>query len=129
MKHAVLLTVHNNTTIVKTLIRLLDDSRFSFYLLKDSKSDIDIEKFVPELKNASVTLLEPQKMYWAGFSQIDAEFKLIEKAIKDSPDFLHYLNGADLPLKTADEIDAFFEENRSDIFIDTGDKPDFVLRL
>lgn len=121
MRHAVLLTVHDNTSIVKILMKILDDSRFTFYLMCDKKSQHEPSDFIPDLKYAKVRILPRVDVNWGGYSSIYAELLLIENARKDGADYLHYLQGADLPLKNADEIDAFFSQGG--IFVDVNPEP------
>ena len=45
----------------------------------------------------------------------------MEAALKDRPDYLHYLQGADLPLKSPDAIDAYFVNGG--IFVDVKPEP------
>lgn len=122
MRHAILITAHDNIPVVKTMMEMLDDVRFTFYLLIDKKSRYSSNDFIPKLKNASCKILPQIYVNWGGYSQINAELRLIEAALKDGQQFLHFLQGADLPLKTPDQIDYFCKTN--DIFIDVGIKPD-----
>lgn len=50
MKHAIIMTVHNNETVCQTLMRLLDDERFTFFVLLDAKSPQKYDDFI---ENAS----------------------------------------------------------------------------
>lgn len=40
MKHAVLSLAHDNIPVVKAAMKILDDARFTFYLLIDKKVNI-----------------------------------------------------------------------------------------
>lgn len=121
MQHAVLMTVHNNETVCKTLIKLLDDERFTFFILLDEKSPLDYKDFLVETEYSEIVCLPRIKVNWAGVSQITAELDLMETALTHSsttpPDFLHFLQGADLPLKTPQEMDGFFSTHDSE-FVD-----------
>lgn len=124
MKHAILLLVNNNAHVVKTAMKLLDDERFSFYILIDKKSKLSSKDFDASLKHSSVKFLPRITVNWAAYSQINAELRLIAAAIEDEADYLHYFQGADLPLKTPDRINDFFEKNNGKNFIDFDPRPD-----
>lgn len=111
MKHAIIMTVHNNETVCQTLMRLLDDERFTFFVLLDAKSPQKYDDFIPEGLRTQVVCLPQIEINWAGVSQITAMLDLMQAALEyqPKPDYIHYLQGADLPMKTADEIDKFFE--------------------
>lgn len=113
MKHAILMTVHNNEPVCKAAMRLLDDERFVFFLLLDAKAEKQYEDFIPDGMRSPVVCLPRINVNWAGVSQITAMLNLMQAALEYSikPDYLHYLQGADMPLKTPDEIDAFFSSH------------------
>jgi len=54
---------------------------------------------------------------WGGHSQIQCEQLLLEEAVKGNYSFYHLLSGVDLPLKPADVIYHFFEENKGSEFL------------
>lgn len=94
-------------------MRLLDDERFIFFLLLDSKSDKTYDSFIPELSLSRVVCLPMIKINWGGVSQITAMLNLMQAALEYPVriDYMHYLQGADLPLKSPDQIDEFFTAN------------------
>lgn len=111
MKHAYLILAHNNRRLLEILIGCLDDCRNDIYLHWDKKSGE-----VPALstKHAKLIILEERiDVRWADISVLKAEFLLLDKALSsnDSYAYLHLLSGQDLPLKSQDEIHAFFENN------------------
>ncbi len=108
MKHAILMTLHDNIQVVQTCMRMLDDERFTFYLLVDTKSVFLPKEFIPKLVNSKVRILPSLKINWASCSQIEAELILMEAALKEGNEYLHFLQGADLPLKNTEQIDSFF---------------------
>lgn len=123
MKHAVLILAHDNIPVVKNAMKTLDDARFTFYLLIDKKSKYSAKEFIPKLNNSLCKVLKPICVNWGGYSSINAELRLIEAALKDKQEILHFLQGADLPLKTPEQIDCFCRKNNN-IFIDVGSAPD-----
>lgn len=45
------------------------------------------------------------------FSQIECEYRLLERATPQKYMYYHMMSGVDLPLKTQGEIHQFFDEN------------------
>lgn len=108
MKHAYLIIAHTNFEQLQTLIDLLDDERNDLYLHIDKKA-----KNVPAFtaKFSGLHLIEPINVVWGGHSQIHCELKLLEAASGGHYRYYHLISGMDLPLKTQDEIHAFFRDN------------------
>ncbi len=138
MKYGILMMAHNNTEVVKTCFRMLDDERFQLYLtldrlaLKNAGGVYEIDDFIPKLKCTNVSVLRPAKIYWGGYSSVKANLCMMKKAVEDGCDRLIFLQGADLPLKTPDEIDTFYQAHRNDNYFPVfpNDAPDnFVLYL
>lgn len=117
-RHAYLIIAHNNFTQLQTLLDLLDDPRNDIYLHIDEKS-----KHVPTFTaNRSGLILVPRmNVMWGGHSQIQCELALMEAAGQGHYDYYHLLSGIDLPLKTQDQIHAFFRENGGKDYIDFDD--------
>ena len=64
-------------------------------------------------------------MLRGGASQINAELLLLKKAVSVGPyQHYHLLSGADLPIKTQDQIVRFFEANKDKEFV-RFEKPDY----
>ncbi len=123
MKHGVLITAHNNSFVTRSLLKSLDDERFTFYLLIDKKSNTKEDEYVPILNNATTKILPRIKINWGGYSQIEAELLLIKAALQDRQQYLHFIQGADLNLKTPDELDAFCQKRYGELFIDISKTP------
>ena len=115
MKHAYLIMAHTNFDQLQTLIDLLDDERNDIYLHIDKKA-----KNVPVFtaKHSALHLVAPIVVVWAGHSQIRCEMKLLEAAAKGHYRYYHLISGMDLPLKSQDEIHAFFRENDGKEFLE-----------
>lgn len=115
MKHAYLIIAHTNFEQLQTLINLLDDPRNDIYLHVDKKA-----KNVPVFtaKHSWLHRIEPINVVWGGHSQIHCEMKLLEAASKGHYRYYHLISGMDLPLKTQDEIHAFFQENHGKEFME-----------
>ena len=118
MKHAMLMTIHSNVNILKMFVNLFDDERYDFYILVDKKSpltDEDLSKI--QAKKSKIVFLPRMNLFWAGYSLIDAFLKLLEASHKEHYDYYHLSHGSDFPLKTKDEVDAFFEKNSGKEFV------------
>lgn len=115
-KHAYLIMAHHNFEQLQQLLDLLDDARNDIYLHIDKKAG----SFSPQqvhTNRAGLILTERLNIQWAGHSQIQCELLLLKAAAEKHYDYYHLLSGLDLPLKTQDDIHAFFEENHGKEFI------------
>lgn len=117
MKHGILMMAHNNTEVVKTCLRMLDDERFTLFLLVDAKSPLKPEDFLPELEHMRCVVLPRISINWGGYSLVQGMLNQIRAAVDARMDVLHVLQGADLPLKTPEEIDRFFTERKGKNFL------------
>lgn len=121
MKHAYLITAHNNFEVLKYSLSLIDDSRNAVFLLIDRKTrQVDIEALRTVIQHAPLILLPRKRINWGGQSQIQAELALLEAAVMypDHFSYYHYLQGADLPVKTQDDIHRFFNQRPDAEYID-----------
>lgn len=119
MKHAILVMAHGDMTILSKCMKVLDDSRFDFYIHVDSKSNVNTNNLTEICNYSKVYLTERIPVYWGDYSQVEAQIKLIEAANNEKCqyDYYHMISGADMPLKTPDEIDCFFELHKGKEFI------------
>lgn len=120
MRHAYLIMAYNNFDQLGTLLRLLDDDRNDLYLHIDAKTPRaevpDLGRYVSRSK---LTIVEPIPVAWGGYSQVRCEMRLIRAALESGAPYgyLHLLSGADLPIKTNDEICQFLQEHDGKEFI------------
>lgn len=121
-KHAYLFTVHGNLQVLKVMIALIDDLRNDIFILIDKKSPKDFKEAVEKLKcqYSRIVIVPSIKIYWAGVSLIYAQLLLLQAALKKSRDYeyLHYIEGADLPLKNQQKIHEFFHKNFGKQFVE-----------
>ncbi len=109
-KHAYLIMAHDNWTILSKLLQLLDDPRHDIFLHIDAKSDTaNLE--IPRLQYSGLTKIEPKPVYWADYSQVETEIRLLKAASDGGYSYYHLLSGVDMPLKTNDERYPFFENS------------------
>lgn len=111
-KHAYLIMAHGQFEQLKKLILLLDDPRNDIYVHIDAKShDFNQTQFGNLTTQAGLFFIKRKRVTWGAYSQIRCELELLESATKEYHDYYHLLSGSDLPIKTQDEIHAFFDEN------------------
>lgn len=103
MKHAYLIIVHNEYSVLETLLSMIDDERNDIYLHIDRRST-ELYKRACLLctQKARLFLLPTRnKVYWGDISQVETEYLLLETAAKHSTyDYYHLLSGVDLPIQT-----------------------------
>lgn len=118
MKHAMIMTIHSNIEMLRMFVDLFDDERYDFYILVDKKSTLSDEEMSKiQAKKSKIVFLPRINIFWAGYSQIDAYLGLLSESRKGDYDYYHFFQGSDFPLKTKDEVDAFFEKNKGKEFI------------
>lgn len=117
-KHAYMIMCHDNFRLLQKLLILLDDKRNDIYLHIDKKAKaFDYQEISSCVKYATITFLKRINVNWGGYSQIRVELLLLKEATKKEHTYYHLLSGADLPLKTQNEIYQFFEENDGKEFV------------
>lgn len=113
-KHAYLIEAHNNRNQLETLLKCLDYKNNDIFIHIDAKSkdfkDLDTNN---PLKYSKLIMINSMNVSWGGFSQIFVELQLLEKALDNRKyERYHLISGGDLPLKTQDEIHAYFNKNQ-----------------
>lgn len=112
MKHAYLIVAHNEFGLLEKQMRLLDDPRNDFYIHIDKKvKDFPFDTFHSFLQHSKVYYIDRLDIRWGDYNMIRCELNLLEAAMKGNYRYYHLLSGVDLPLKSNDEIHAFFREN------------------
>ena len=123
MRHAILITTHDNVEISKNLLSLYDDKNIDFYFLIDKKAKSYNEEVLKDIcKESNVYFVPKINIYWGSFSQIQAEYILLENAVKKSYDYYHLISGCDIPLYTKNEFFDFFEQNKGKEFVEYSPK-------
>lgn len=123
MRHAILITTHDNVEISKNLLSLYDDKNIDFYFLIDKKVKSYNEEVLKDIcKKSNVYFVPKINIYWGSFSQIQAEYILLENAVKKSYDYYHLISGCDIPLYTKNEFFDFFEQNKGKEFVEYSPK-------
>ncbi len=119
-KHAYLILAHKNFGQLRKLVELLDDERNDIFVHVDAKArDFRPEDWKGVTKKSKLIFLpERIKVNWGGVSIMRSELALLKRAVaEDRYDYYHLLSGMDLPIKTQDEIHAFFDSHKGYEFI------------
>ncbi|MDE6377428.1 MAG: beta-1,6-N-acetylglucosaminyltransferase [Duncaniella sp.] len=119
-KHAYLILAHKNFAQLRKLIELLDDARNDIYVHVDANArDFDPRQWQGLTRHSRLVMLpERIKVSWGGVSIMRSELALLRRATSEGHyDYYHLLSGMDMPLKTQDEIHAFFDSHRGKEFI------------
>lgn len=111
--HAYLIMAHKNGEQLKKLLKLLDYSENEIYIHIDKKAPLSMKSFDyaaccnwSQVKQYSV-----YNITWGSVSQIKCELFLMEMAANEREyQYYHLLSGLDLPLRTQEEIHAFFDQ-------------------
>ena len=118
-KHAYLIIAHARFGQLKKLLLMLDDERNDIYLHIDSKAkDFCQEEFEHLLKKSRIYFTERTSVIWGAYSQIHSELVLLRASVPGHYAYYHLLSGADLPIKSQDDIHAFFDAHDGKEFID-----------
>ena len=118
-KHAYLIMAHTQPELLKKLLSMLDDERNDIYLHIDSKAkDYPLQEVTAVVKKSKCILTERTDVKWGSYSQINCEMVLLKEAVKTEHAYYHLLSGMDLPIKSLDEIFAFFDKYEGLEFID-----------
>lgn len=122
-KIAYLIAAHNDVQHLKRLIQALDD-RADFFIHIDKKSNIDINDVFFQKPNMFMLSDDERiKVYWAGFSQVEATLRLIGKYLEvsaaSSSPYLKvvFFSGACYPIKSSSYIYDYLNQHHDINFI------------
>ena len=119
MRHAYLIQIHTNFALLNRLLEFLDGEENDFYILIDKKVKQTSESLITYKTLHSKVYEVPRiAISWAGYSSIMAEMELLKYAQRHGAyDYFHYMQGADFPIKSRKDIQAFFENHAGQEFI------------
>ena len=121
-KHAYLIMAHTQPELLKKLLKMLDNERNDIYLHIDSKAkDYPLDEIAAVLQKSKCIFTERTDVKWGSYSQINCEMILLKEAVKTEHAYYPLLSGMDLPIKSQDEIFAFFEKYNGLEFVDEDD--------
>jgi len=122
--HAYLILAHKNWDQLRMLVELLDDKRNDLFIHIDKKSRFKGEnrqELIDAVCYSKIVFVERIPIFWGDYSIVEAELKLLKAAVKGSYKYYHLISGMDLPIKTQDEIHAFFSQYEGLEFIHFSD--------
>ena len=118
-KHAYLIMAHTQPELLKKLLKMLDNERNDIYLHIDSKAkDYPLDEIAAVLQKSKCIFTERTDVKWGSYSQIHCEMILLKEAVKTEHAYYHLLSGMDLPIKSQEQIFAFFEKYNGLEFVD-----------
>ena len=124
MKHAYLFLAHHEPEVLRLLLTLIDDARNDIYLHIDARSQQLYDEFKEwQPRSARFFLLSQREQAdWGQVSIVRAELLLFSEALRTEKPYAYYhlLSGMDLPLKSQDEIHAFFAKHQGKEFLHCG---------
>ena len=112
MKHAYLILAHGSYTLLQRLVSTIDDERNDIFIHIDRKQT-ELPRL--QVKYSRLFLLDAERVsvFWGDVSVVAAEFALMAFAHKRGDyAYYHLLSGVDLPLKSQNDIHAFFEAHQ-----------------
>ena len=121
--HAYMIIAHRQFDLLAKLITALDDERNDIFVHIDAKvRDFDFEKFKALPKRSRNYFTPRIGVTWGDFSQVKCELILLAEVDKMQKsgrayDYVHLISGADLPIKSNNQIHAFFKENNGLQFV------------
>lgn len=122
--HAYMIIAHNQFELLEKLILKLDDERNDIFVhISAMVKDFDFDHFKSITKHSRVIFTDERiKIAWGDFTQVQCEMLMLKTATEnENPDkpytYYHLISGVDLPIKTNDEIHAFFNEHQGKEFI------------
>ncbi len=120
MKHAYLILAHNEPDMLRALLLTLDDVRNDVFVHIDRRAvGLAAAARTWRLRHAGLYVLpDAVAAFWGHESLLDAMLLLFRTASgRGRYGAYHLLSGVDLPLKTQDEIHAFFEAHPDREFV------------
>ncbi|WP_370754804.1 beta-1,6-N-acetylglucosaminyltransferase [Megamonas funiformis] len=117
MKHAYLIMAHNQFYVLEILLKLIDDERNDIFLHIDKKvSNFDFDYFKTIIKKSNLYFTRRYDIKWGDISLTKATINILEEAVGNRKTYRYYhlLSGVDLPLRTQDQIHAFFEDKNNE---------------
>lgn len=109
---AYLIQAHQDPEFLRYLIEILAGKHSRFFIHVDEKSDL--RSFKDVISRDDTFFLEDRvKVYWGGWSQVQAALNLLNAASRDTPSFNHYchISGNHFPLRDPDLIHQYYQSS------------------
>ncbi len=122
MRIAYLILAHKNPSQLAELVTALDDpTKTRFYIHVDQRSAefLGSPSLKPIMDRENVSFLRDRvRVYWGGFSIVEATLRLLRKAVDEGGfEYAVLLSGQDFPIKSNRHIELFFESHDGKEFI------------
>lgn len=126
-RHVYMIMAHHRPDLLQLLIESLDDVRNDIVVHIDLKSKMDENIFAT--KHAKLFFTDRMNVNWAGYTQVEAEYVLLKKAIEvGCHKYYHFLTGVNYPLWNQDYIHDYFNKVEGYEFIGFDYDSDYSLR-
>lgn len=110
-KHAALITAYKNFSYLESLVKQLSP-HFSIYIHIDkSSTEIGADKMAYLEQAYGCKCFAKYVCCWAGFNNLLAYIELLRIAHQGKHEYYHILSGEDLPVKSYEYIEKYFENN------------------
>lgn len=111
-KHAYLIMAHQGIEMLDRLLHAIDYPENEIFLHIDSKWKEYDTGHEFQLKYSPIVYVKRIDVSWGGYSQIQCEMNLIERAIASNDyQYLHILSGVDYPIKKQEYIHQMCDNN------------------
>jgi hypothetical protein len=108
-RHAYLYLAHNDLECLQHSIDLVDNPKNDIFVHVDLKCKKPIEL---KVRFSKIYLIKRIKVYWGGYSQTEATYRLLDYAKNTGQyDYYHLLAENELPVKAQDFIHDFFDKD------------------
>jgi hypothetical protein len=101
LKIAYLITAYGEFDHLTRLVGALDDEGVGFFIHVDAKSDMPEGLFA---ERDNVVLVPRRKVWWGGWSHVEAILLLMRTAAQDDFDYCVLLSGSDYPIRSNEVI-------------------------
>lgn len=134
MRVAHLILTYTDPVQTERMIKAMWHQDFDFYIHLDKKFDIAPHLYLADIPNVYF-IKNRIDVRWSGFSTITAEFESIKEVLATGKkySFLNLMSGQDYPIKPAQEIADFFEQNVGNEFLSykdfNKDWPEGLIRI
>ena len=124
-RHAYLIMAHHNVELVQEILHLIDDERNDIFLHIDAKSLHQHQWDCLHTQKSRIYRTPSISVNWGGYSQVNATLLLMETAYKQGNySYYHFMTGASCPLKSQDDIHAFFDQHENTCFVACEKEPE-----
>jgi len=130
-KHAYCIMAHGNWKQLQLLLDIIDDRRNDIYLHVDAKSIGDYTSWGGvSVSDSHLELIKSMDVRWSDISQADVEVTLFRSVLQSGNTYsrIHLISGADLPIKSQDDIHDFFKDKQEE-FINISTPKQYIRRI